>query len=137
MSDIDDENTIVESNSQEDAEVSPLSAEQKRQAKIAALLRYSYNQSYVKETKPVKVKTPKEKIKEAVVGIFTILYMMFIQPLRHEKVKQRLGKRLIMALLIWLLACWMGKNLKFDYDLENLEDHPHDVMYQASENDAH
>ena len=137
MLETDDKDTVIGSDSQEDTEeVSSLSTEQKRQAKIEALLRYSYNQSFIKEKKPVKVKTLKEKIKEAIVGIFTILYMVFINPLRDKKVKQRIIMRLMMAILIGVLACWMGKNIDFDYDIENNGDYPHDIMYQASKNSS-
>ena len=104
----------------------------KQKAKTEALLRYINDQVAVQKPVPVVKKSLKEKIKEAVVGIAKILYMIFFGVLFDKKVRSRLGIRLVMILLTSLFAYWMSNNFDFDYEKEyKSEDMPRNIMYEA------
>lgn len=102
--------------------------------KTEALMRYINDQVAVQKTAPVRKKTTKEKIKEAVVGIATIFYMTFIGPLFSPKVKSRLGLRIFMIILIQIFAYWMYANVFKGYENEQAaKNYPQDIMYQANQ----
>ena len=104
----------------------------KQKAKTEALMRYINDQVAVQKPAPVVKKTLKEKIKEAVVGIAKILYMIFFGVLFDKKVRSRLGIRIVMILLTYLFAYWMSNNFDFDYEKEyKSEDMPRNIMYEA------
>ncbi len=128
---------MVEDNQEIEPVETPIDDEEylrRQKNKTEALMRYINDQVALQKPKPVKNKTTKEKVKEAVVGIATIFYMMFAELFSDKKFRYQIGFRVLVLILIYLFAYWMQSNVFGEYEREKAaENYPQDVTYKANQ----
>jgi hypothetical protein len=84
----------------------------KKKAKEEALLRYINESDAPQILEPEKAKTTGEMVKEALVGIFGILYMLLLNPIiGDKKARNKLFGMIFFRLLIFLLAFYAFMNM--------------------------
>ena len=81
--------------------------------KEEALLRYINESDQPQNNIPEKAKTSGEAIKEALVGVIGVLYIIFLNPIIGDKTARRkVFMRVIFKLAIFLIVLWMFKNMQ-------------------------